>query len=214
MLNKPSKIWNVDETGISLYHSPPKVLSRRGGQPFSITSCRSSTTTLVAAVSALGETLPPYIIYKGKRLTQELVSNGMEGSKFTTSENGWVTSDIFLDFFKNHFLTNVTERPVILLYDGHSTHITANIIETARESNVHLFVLPPHSSHMLQPLDVSIFSPFKQQLNSEIHKYLHNHPHTVITRQQLPSFINTAYRSSMLVSNIMSGFRKNRYPSF
>ena len=89
----------------------------------------------------------------------------MEGSKFITSENGWLTSDIFLDFFKHHFLTNVTERPAILLYDGHATHITAGIIKIARESNLHLSVLPPHSSHMFQPLDVAVFSPFKQQLN-------------------------------------------------
>jgi hypothetical protein len=101
----------------------------------------------------------------------------MEGSKFTILENGWVTCDIFLDFFKNHFLTNVTERPAILLYDGHATHIIAGIIKIARESNVHLFVLPPHSSHMLQPLDVAAFSPFKQQLNSEIHNYLQSSEH-------------------------------------
>jgi hypothetical protein len=42
----------------------------------------------------------------------------MEGSKFTTSPNGWVTSEIFIDFFRNHFLLHVTERPLILLYDG------------------------------------------------------------------------------------------------
>jgi hypothetical protein len=31
-------------------------------------------------VSALGQTLPPYMIYKGQRLTEELICNGMEGS--------------------------------------------------------------------------------------------------------------------------------------
>jgi hypothetical protein len=131
----------------------------------------------------------------------------MEGSKFITSENGWLTSDIFLDFFKHHFLTNVTEGPAILLYDGHATHITAGIIKIARESNLHLSVLPPHSSHMFQPLDVAVFSPFKQQLNSEIHKYSHSHQNTVIARQQLPPLISTAYQNSLTVTSIMSGFR-------
>ena len=37
LANQSAKIWNVDETGISLDHSPPKILSRRGGQPFSVT---------------------------------------------------------------------------------------------------------------------------------------------------------------------------------
>ena len=74
---------------------------------------------------------------------------------------------------------------------------------------MHLFVLPPHN-RMLQPLDVAVFSPFKQKLNSEIHKYLHSHPHTVIARRQLPSLISTAYQSSLTVTStgIMSGFRK------
>lgn len=208
LLNQPAKIWNVDETGISLDHTPPKVLSMRGCQPFSVTSGRSSTTTLIAAASALGQTIPSYVIYKGQRLTHELVSEGMEGSKFTTSPNGWVTSDIFLDFFANHFLQHVTERPLILLYDGHSTHITFDIIETARQSDVHLFVLPPHSSHLLQPLDVSVFSQFKKHLNTEMHKYMHSNPTCVITRQLLPSMISRAYERSMSVSNIMAGFRK------
>jgi hypothetical protein len=76
-MNQPGKVWNVDESGISLDHTPPKVLSRCGYQPYSVTSGRSSTTTLVAAVSALGQTLPPYMIYKGQRLTEELICNGM-----------------------------------------------------------------------------------------------------------------------------------------
>ena len=132
----------------------------------------------------------------------------MEGSKFTTSANGWMTSDIFVDFFVNHFLQHVTERPLILLYDGHATHITMEIIDAARVSGVVLFVLPPHSSHLLQPLDVSVFSPFKKSLNTEMHKYIHENPLCVVTRQQLPRLICTSYSSSMTVSNIMAGFRK------
>lgn len=54
LTNQPAKIWNVHETGISLDHSLPNIISRRGGQPFSVTSGISSTTTLIAAVSALG----------------------------------------------------------------------------------------------------------------------------------------------------------------
>ena len=93
--------------------------------------------------------------------------------------------------------------------NGHATHITAGIIKIARDSNVHLFVLPPHSSHMLQPLAVAVFSPFKQQLNSEIHNYLHSHPNTVIARQQLPSLISTAYQSSLTVTKYSVWIQEN-----
>jgi hypothetical protein len=30
LMNQPGKVWNVDESGISLDHTPPKVLSRCG----------------------------------------------------------------------------------------------------------------------------------------------------------------------------------------
>lgn len=208
ILNRPANIWNIYESGISLDNTLPKVVSRCGHQPLGVASSRSSTTTLVAAVSALGQTLPPYIIYKGQRLRKELISNEIEGSKFNTSPNGWVTSKIFKDFLLNHFLVHVTERPLILLYDGHATYITTDIIDLAKNSDVHLFILPPHSSHLIQPLDVSIISPFKESMNCEMHKYLHKHPNNVITRQLLPSLISTAYKSSMTTQNIMSGFRK------
>ena len=53
ILNQPAKILNVEETGISLDHSlDARVLSRRGSNPFSVSADKSSTTTLVAAVSA------------------------------------------------------------------------------------------------------------------------------------------------------------------
>jgi hypothetical protein len=61
---------------------------------------------------------------------------------------------------------------------------------------------------MLQPLDVAVFSPFKQQLNSEIYKYSHSHQNTIIARQQLPPLISTTYQNSLTVTSIMPGFRK------
>ena len=208
LLNKPAGIWNVDETGLTLDHKPPKVLGKAGQDPACITASKSATTTVIAAGSAVGEILPPYIIYKGKRLTEVLTSGGIEGTKYNTSETGWSNSLTFLDWFENHFLHHVPTRPCILLYDGHATHVTVDVINRARDNGVHLFVLPAHTSHILQPLDVSAFSPFKKAFSSECHKFVHENPNRVVTRNDLPKLIATAYRSSMTVSNIMAAFRK------
>ena len=206
--NKPQFIWNVDETGISLDHNPPKILARAGSNPHCITSGKSATTTVIAAVSGLGETLPPFVIFKGERLSSDIRTEGLNGTEYRSSQTGWSNSELFLDFFTNHFMHHVTARPCILLYDGHSTHVTFDVIEAARQENIHLFVLPPHSSHCLQPLDVSVFSPFKRSLSSECHKYLHAHPNRVIVKEDLPRIIGTAFKNSLTVSTIMSGFRK------
>lgn len=51
---------------------------------------------------------------------------------------------------------------ILLIYDGHE-----DIAESAKEHNIILFVLPAHISHVLQPLDVWYFGPFKATYYSE-----------------------------------------------
>jgi hypothetical protein len=51
--------------------------------------------------------------------------------------------------------------------DGHGSHITANVIAHRMEHAIDLLILPPHTSHVLQPLDVSVFSPLKRALAAE-----------------------------------------------
>jgi hypothetical protein len=51
--------------------------------------------------------------------------------------------------------------------DGHSSHITANFIAYCMNNQIDLLVLPPHTSHVLQPLDISIFQPLKRALATE-----------------------------------------------
>jgi hypothetical protein len=43
--------------------------------------------------------------------------------------------------------------------DGHSSHATAEFDKFCVEKKIIPLYLPPHSSHILQPLDVSCFSP-------------------------------------------------------
>jgi hypothetical protein len=53
-------------------------------------------------------------------------------------------------------------KPILLIYDGHGSHNTIELIKLARENNIVLFCLPPHTTHKLQPLDVGVFGPFQR----------------------------------------------------
>ncbi|CAC5359975.1 unnamed protein product [Mytilus coruscus] len=75
----------------------------------------------------------------------------------------------------------------------------------------------PHILRNLRTFLTSITSSMNQLkfgtlikliLNPEFHKHMHENPNSVVTREQLPVFVNTACKSSTTVSNIMSGFRK------
>jgi hypothetical protein len=45
---------------------------------------------------------------------------------------------------------------------GHDSHATIEVVVEAKRVGLHLLTLPSHTSHALQPLDVSAFKPFKQ----------------------------------------------------
>lgn len=57
------------------------------------------------------------------------------------------------------------EDPILLLYDGHKSHVSLFITDWAKKNNVILFILPPHTSDLLQPINVGIFGPFKTLYN-------------------------------------------------
>ena len=45
--------------------------------------------------------------------------------------------------------------PLLLLFDGHMTHITLPVIEKAMKERVITVKFPPHVTNVLQPLDVT-----------------------------------------------------------
>ena len=71
-----------------------------------------------------------------------------------------MTMEMFAEWFKT-FVALVTERPLLLIFHGHLTHVSVNVIEKAIEENITIVKLPPHVTDKLQPLDVSCFGPLK-----------------------------------------------------
>ena len=48
-----------------------------------------------------------------------------------------------------------------MILDGFGSHYTYKFHTFAQQMKIDLFVLPPHSTHITQPLDVGCFQPFK-----------------------------------------------------
>src|SRR2546421_8258564 len=56
----------------------------------------------------------------------------------------------------------------LLICDDHESHITGGFIEYCIHNDIILMILPPHSSHYTQPLDLAIFSPLKTAMSVEL----------------------------------------------
>ena len=103
LTNKPQNIYNCDET--SFCHDPTKTkVVAAVGKPchrYTAASGRENTSVL-ACVNAAGEKMPPLIIYKGKNLWNKWVpkTGGYENTAYTSTPKGWMTAEVFLNWFK------------------------------------------------------------------------------------------------------------------
>lgn len=108
--------------------------------------------------------LAPYIIYRGARLYDTWCPrNGFAGTRYNVTDSGWVDEKVFYDWFIHQFIPSVKmiKRPIILLFDGHSAHISTRIIKTAMDNQIELKCLPPHTTTILQPVDVATLTKVK-----------------------------------------------------
>lgn len=166
LIDKPSAIWNLDETSFSKDPEKTKIVGAKGHVAIRvIASPGKDNTTVLLAANALGEKAPPMIVYKGKNVWDSWISSdAYPGTSYAATTNGWMESKVFEMYFKKTFLPAIgNQRPVLLIYDGHATHVGLNIIEEARKANVTILKLPAHTSHILQPLDVSVMKSFKDR---------------------------------------------------
>ena len=140
------------------------------------------------------------------------MKGGRFGAKGIMCETGWSKGEIFRKFFEEHFLPFVGSAahndPIVLIYDRHASHKTYKTIRWVREKGIILFVLPAHSSHLLQPLDIAVFGPFKRHYYSECAKCLASHMGMNITRHEICSLASSAYLKSFSQMNIQAGFKK------
>jgi len=81
---------------------------------------------------------------------------------------GWINTESFRFWVKNIFIKNIPPvRPILLLFDGHGSHIDFQTSKICKENEIELLCLPPHTSHLIQPLDVGVFGPMKQAYRRE-----------------------------------------------
>jgi hypothetical protein len=211
---QPDDIWNFDETGFIMGKIQPKKVvttAERRGRPKLVQPGNREWVTVIEAVSAEGQSIPPFIIVKGKKHLR----SWYEGSTLpvdwaiTLSENGWTNNKLGLDWLK-HFNEHTINRSVgtyrLLIIDGHESHHSADFEAYCKENNIITLCIPPHSSHLLQPLDVGCFGPLKKAYSREI-EHLIRRRIGHIDKATFFSAFYAAHQAAITERNIKGGFR-------
>jgi hypothetical protein len=76
----------------------------------------------------------------------------------------------------------------LLILDGHESHHSLEFQELCKENDIYTLCMPPHSSHLLQPLDVGCFSLLKRAYSREIEALIRHHINHITKLEFLPAF--------------------------
>ena len=203
-----SDIWNLDETGITTVQRPDRIIACRGFcQIGRVRSAeRGALVTMALAVSAIGNSIPPYFIFPRVNFKSHFIRDGPIGCDGSAHSSGWMTETNFLKYIK-HFSTHACcskDRPCLLLIDSHSSHLDAVVLDFCKESGMTLLSFPAHCSHKLKPLDRSVYGPFKKFVNSTCDSWItvNKRPMTIY---DVPGIVRTALPSAITPRNIISG---------
>ncbi|XP_022910060.2 tigger transposable element-derived protein 1-like [Onthophagus taurus] len=208
MLHTPERIFNMDEKGcrLTLHHQQSVLVLKRTKRVHLVAQEHAENSTVVACVNALGNAIPPMILFKGIRQKPTFQDGLPAGSAVLMSPKGSMTTKLFCKWLE-HFAKYKPTGKVLLIFDGATSNLDMMVAQKAEELEIPLFCLPSNTTHELQPLDRAVFRSFEHFWDEELMTYWDQTPDRKLTKDRFSHIFTPVWEKCMSVANITSGFR-------
>lgn len=122
-------------------NKPSKLLALRGKKQVGALSSAERGTLVTAEIcmNAAGVYMPTMLVFPRVRSNPQLMDRALPGMFASYHPSGWIQMDSFVEWFKKFilFANPRTDKPVLLLLDGHSSHTkNLELVKLARDNNV------------------------------------------------------------------------------
>ena len=210
----PEAIWNMDETGIIMNATNRRELvytSTACPVTFTRAPGNRASVTAIECISAVGKSLTTNLIFKSTaRTPPSTYQDNIRGKRYIVhgSKTAYTCSRIFIEWLKDCFIPETGgEGPVrLLLLDGCTVHAIPEAVSLARSAGVLMLFLPAHTSHVLQPLDVGVFSPLKAAYRTAIGATVRWNNAQNVRKYTFLEAYTAAHRKAFTESNMKAGF--------
>lgn len=210
---KTSNIYNMDETRVQEGETDgQKVIgstfAKRG---FRHKSTVTTWVSIIECISASGRSLRPSVILSGKTLQTPWFDAEFPLWQFSASPKGWNSSEHAVQWLEGNFLPST--RPAtpsewrLLILDQHCSHLSIEFMWKCYEGNVRALYLPARSSHVMQPLDVTVFGPLKTYYHQETAAFASLPASSPIDKQRFLRAYEVAREKAFSEKNVRSGFK-------
>lgn len=207
---KPENIWNVDETSLSICPKcTSKIVAKRGTKQVGGQTAaeRGEHITAECCMSATGQFMPPMLIFPRVNRNPEYLVGAPAGAWGEFNKKGWIDEDLFTKWFKEFikFSRASADNPVLLLLDGHSSHIkNLQVIDLAMENHVDILCFPPHCTHKMQPLDTHFNKPLSNHYANVIRE---TQRHGKVTMKDIFRLFGLAWQRAAKMETAINGFK-------
>ena len=214
-LENANRVYNCDESGFPLHGTKHqlKIITKKGiKNVYRMTVDSHEQVTVLGTACANGELLKPMVILPGLNPSFNLEGVNAEDFILGSSPNGWISADTFFGWLSNYFYKNLQNKvqfPVLLLIDGHTSHINVSVSDFCRDKNIILFCFPAHASHLIQPLDVTVYGPLKTMWNESLDKFCKTYKGLSMTKRHFFVVFKEAWdKAKQRPQNVIKGFEK------
>lgn len=213
VLIRPGSIFNADETGVQTCPKSGVLLGPKGEKNFYeiTTGTPKECISVLCTFSADGNAVPPMIVYSYKRIPAVISAGVPEDWAIGRSDSGYMIHETFYEYIVNVFYPwcqrNDVQFPVIFFLDGHKSHISSELREFCIDHDIILYCLPPNATHIMQPCDVSVFSPLKTHWKMVVREHRRDSQKAITKLNFAPLFKKAFDRLSLSPSVIQNGFR-------
>ena len=146
-ITSPEYICNCDESGFSLQPKWGKILiDVKLKNPYFLTGKEKSQITALVCTTASGKILSPFLLFSGRQVNPSFALDLPAHSKCYPTETGWMTKESFHKWIENVFIPHWADPNyrghVLLLLDGHASHISLKTSKLCSETKYNYFKYP------------------------------------------------------------------------
>jgi hypothetical protein len=211
--SKTHLIFNCDEAAINLNKSAGQrvVVPKDQKQAHGISSATNEHVTVHCCVNTAGGTIPPMVIFK-----KTYHKKGPVNATYAVSDTGFMDQELYFQWFQKTFLKYaLPERPLLLIHDGASSHMSWPLIQSAIANDVIILCLPPKTTHITQPLDEAVYRKMKivyRKMKIEAAKIMSQakliKSDLWVAKRNVSAMFKLIYELSFTMRSITEGFRK------
>jgi hypothetical protein len=166
---RPMNIYNFDESGFQLGQGKAQnvVTTNPAAAAHIPTGDKGESVTTIECIAANGWVMAPFFLIKGQAHLENWYrqSSLPDDYRIAPTPKGYTADAIAYDWL--HFFDECTKKRVsrgeyrLLLMDGHGSHTTHEFLQYCDTHRIIAFCFPPHTTHLLQPLDGKPFQAYK-----------------------------------------------------